>query len=49
MSTLLTEPLMVALPLNHPLCEKEEIHIADLRNIEAIGFDMTSLSAEEKQ
>lgn len=32
MSPLLTEPLMVALPPNHPLCEKEKIHIADLKN-----------------
>lgn len=31
-STLLTEPLMIALPPNHPLCEKEEIKITDLKN-----------------
>lgn len=31
-SLLLTEPLMLALPANHPLCEEEEIHLADLKN-----------------
>lgn len=31
-STLLTEPLLVALPPNHHLCEKDSIEIADLEN-----------------
>lgn len=31
-STLLTEPLLVALPPTHPLCEKDTIEMGDLRN-----------------
>lgn len=31
-STLLTEPLLLALPPNHHLCEKDSIEIADLEN-----------------
>ena len=31
-SILLTEPLLLALPPNHPLCKKDSIEIADLEN-----------------